>query len=53
MFPEADPRLHNDAILYLTIIVLIDFMIRHGHITADSEPDIIDIITRMHGRLGL
>ncbi|KAI0342516.1 nudix hydrolase 20 [Trametopsis cervina] len=29
---------------------LIDFMIRHGEITPDNEPDFMEIITRLHGR---
>ncbi|KAI8146173.1 NUDIX hydrolase domain-like protein [Fennellomyces sp. T-0311] len=32
-------------------LVTIDFMIRHGILTADNEPDFIDIITRLHRRL--
>ncbi|KAI9318141.1 NUDIX hydrolase domain-like protein [Dichotomocladium elegans] len=32
-------------------IVTIDFMIRHGIITADNEADFIDINTRLHRRL--
>ncbi|EKM57105.1 uncharacterized protein PHACADRAFT_142270 [Phanerochaete carnosa HHB-10118-sp] len=29
---------------------LIDFMIRHGYLTPDNEPDFQEIITRLHGR---
>ncbi|CDH59826.1 thiamin pyrophosphokinase-related protein [Lichtheimia corymbifera JMRC:FSU:9682] len=32
-------------------LVAIDFMIRHGIITADNEPNFIDISTRLHRRL--
>ncbi|KAI7857379.1 NUDIX hydrolase domain-like protein [Circinella umbellata] len=32
-------------------LVTIDFMIRHGIITADNEPDFIDISARLHRRL--
>lgn len=32
-------------------LVAIDFMIRHGIITADNEPDYIDIICRTHRKL--
>jgi len=31
-------------------LVLIDFFIRHSYITPDSEPDYMEIITRLHGR---
>ncbi|KAG2159308.1 NUDIX hydrolase domain-like protein [Suillus bovinus] len=30
--------------------VLIDFFVRHGHLTPDDEPDYMEIITRLHGR---
>lgn len=29
---------------------LIDFMIGHGYMTPDNEPDFVEIITRLHGR---
>ena len=32
-------------------LVTIDFMVRHGIITADNEPDFIDISARLHRRL--
>ncbi|KAH9947756.1 NUDIX hydrolase domain-like protein [Amylocystis lapponica] len=31
-------------------LVLMDFMIRHGYITPDNEPEYSEIITRLHGR---
>lgn len=31
-------------------IVLIDFMIRHGVIAPDEEPNFMEILTRLHGR---
>ncbi|KAJ3553337.1 hypothetical protein NM688_g3668 [Phlebia brevispora] len=31
-------------------VVLLDFMIRHGYITPDNEPDFLEITTRIHGR---
>ncbi|KAI6160798.1 NUDIX hydrolase domain-like protein [Pisolithus thermaeus] len=31
-------------------VVLIDFLIRHGYLTPDNDPDFMEIITRIHGR---
>jgi len=31
-------------------LVLLDFFIRHGYITPDSEPNYMEIMTRLHGR---
>ncbi|OAX42221.1 hypothetical protein K503DRAFT_734048 [Rhizopogon vinicolor AM-OR11-026] len=30
-------------------VVLIDFFVRHGHLTPDDEPDYTEIVTRLHG----
>ncbi|EJU01406.1 hypothetical protein DACRYDRAFT_53053 [Dacryopinax primogenitus] len=30
--------------------VIIDFMIRHGYLTAENEPNYLEIITRLHSR---
>lgn len=32
-------------------VVLVDFFIRHGFITAENEPDYVDIIARIHRKL--
>lgn len=32
-------------------VVMIDFLIRHGFITADNEKDFVEIVMRMHRRL--
>ncbi|PYH89880.1 thiamine pyrophosphokinase-related protein [Aspergillus ellipticus CBS 707.79] len=32
-------------------VVLLDFFIRHGILTAENEPDYLDILTRVHRRL--
>ncbi|CRG84360.1 putative protein YJR142W [Talaromyces islandicus] len=32
-------------------MVIIDFLVRHGIITPDSEPDYLEIVARMHRRL--
>jgi hypothetical protein len=34
-----------------TALVLIDFLIRHGYLTPDNEPDYMEIITRLHVRI--
>ncbi|CAD6884399.1 unnamed protein product [Tilletia controversa] len=34
-------------------LVLIDFYIRHGLITAESEPDYVEIVAKLHKSLGL
>ncbi|TDL18111.1 hypothetical protein BD410DRAFT_793597 [Rickenella mellea] len=31
-------------------VVLLDFLIHHGHVTPDNEPHFLEITTRMHGR---
>ncbi|KZS96853.1 hypothetical protein SISNIDRAFT_493701 [Sistotremastrum niveocremeum HHB9708] len=33
-------------------VVLLDFMIRHGHITPENEPHFLEILTRIHGTFG-
>ncbi|KAF8524229.1 NUDIX hydrolase domain-like protein [Gautieria morchelliformis] len=33
-------------------LVLVDFMIRHGKITPESEPNYLDVVTRLHGKFG-
>ena len=45
LFLHTDPN----ATHYLNL-VLIDFFIRHGYITPDTEPNYVEIITRLHGR---
>jgi len=34
-------------------LVLLDFMIRHGLITAENEPNFLEIMTRLHGRFDI
>ncbi|EMD36878.1 hypothetical protein CERSUDRAFT_51750 [Gelatoporia subvermispora B] len=31
-------------------LVLVDFMVRHGHLTAENEADYLEIVSRLHGR---
>jgi hypothetical protein len=33
--------------------VLIDFMVRHGHLTPENEPRYIEITQRLHGQFDL
>lgn len=34
-----------------TAVALIDFFIRHGIVTEENEPDIVDIVARLHRKL--
>ena len=43
--------LHTELI-YLVTIVLVDFLVRHGYITPETEPNYLEIATRLHGRFG-
>ncbi len=43
---------HGDRLRPAMILVVTDFLIRHGVITADNEPDYAQILSAMHrGRL--
>ncbi|KDN44276.1 hypothetical protein RSAG8_05540, partial [Rhizoctonia solani AG-8 WAC10335] len=33
-------------------LALVDFFVRHGIVTPENEPNYLEIVTRMHGRLG-
>ncbi|KAG9125663.1 hypothetical protein FRC07_006699 [Ceratobasidium sp. 392] len=33
-------------------VVLVEFLMRHGKITPENEPNYLEIMTRMHGRFG-
>lgn len=33
--------------------VLIDFMVRHGHLTPENEPRYVEITQRLHGQFDL
>jgi hypothetical protein len=35
----------NDALL-----VIVDFLVRHGYVSPENEPHYVDIVTRLHGR---
>ncbi|KDQ56717.1 hypothetical protein JAAARDRAFT_194689 [Jaapia argillacea MUCL 33604] len=47
---EVTSRMHAGLFKPNCAIVIIDFMIRHGHVTPDNEPDYMSILTRLHGR---
>lgn len=52
---RSSPNLFTVAFLYLIgmITVGIEFLIRHGLLTAENEPHLIEIVTRLHGRFGI
>jgi len=50
---EITTRMEKGLFKFNCALVIIDFMIRHGYITPESEPDFLDIVTRMHGRFGM
>ena len=31
-------------------LVLVDFLVRHGYLTPDNDPNYMEIMTRLHGR---
>lgn len=33
-------------------LVMLDFMVRHGFVTAENEPNLLEILSRMHGSFG-
>ncbi|EJD01888.1 uncharacterized protein FOMMEDRAFT_108903 [Fomitiporia mediterranea MF3/22] len=44
------PRIHQELFKPNCALVLVDFMIRHGYITPETEPNYLEIVTRLHGR---
>lgn len=40
----------GDAFKFNVNLVLIDFLIRHGHLNPDSEPDYVEIVQRLRSR---
>ncbi|KAL3469201.1 NUDIX hydrolase domain-like protein [Aspergillus californicus] len=48
---EVSIALRNGEFKLNSAIVLIDFFIRHGIVTAENEPGYFDIVTRLHRRL--
>ncbi|KAK7682760.1 hypothetical protein QCA50_014143 [Cerrena zonata] len=47
---EVEARVRAGLFKPNCALVFIDFMINHGYITADNEPDFLEIVTRLHGR---
>lgn len=52
LLPLADVITRMRAGLFKpnTALVILDFMIRHGYMTVENEPDYQEIVTRLHGR---
>ena len=48
---EVKDALANNEFKTNSAVVMVDFFIRHGIITAENEPDYVEIITRRHRRL--
>lgn len=48
---ETKAALANGEFKPNCAVVLIDFFIRHGILTAENEPDYLDILAKMHRRL--
>jgi hypothetical protein len=49
MFTVSLVRVHRTYALQ----VLIDFMVRHGHLTPENEPRYTEITQRLHGQFDL
>lgn len=49
--PEVQAALANNEFKPNCAMIIIDFMIRHGILTAENEPDYVQIIARSHRRL--
>ncbi|THH05953.1 hypothetical protein EW145_g4423 [Phellinidium pouzarii] len=49
---EVISRLHKKLFKPNCAVVLIDFLIHHGYITPENEPNFLEIVTRLHGRFG-
>jgi 8-oxo-dGTP pyrophosphatase MutT (NUDIX family) len=48
---EVMGTIHNKEYKPSCALVLIDFLIRHGFITAENEPNFAEIISRIHRKL--
>ena len=48
---EVKAALANDEFKTNSAVVMLDFFIRHGIITAEEEENFVEIVTRMHRRL--
>lgn len=45
-------KMHAGEFKRNSALVVVDFLIRHGKITPENEPNYLEIVTRMHGRFG-
>ncbi|KAI0046807.1 hypothetical protein FA95DRAFT_1559759 [Auriscalpium vulgare] len=50
---EVISRMHAGEFKPNCAVVLLYFLIRHGHVTPDNEPRFLEINTRIHGRFDL
>lgn len=50
-YHEVKGRMLSGEFKYNCALVLVDFFIRHGEITVETEPDYFDIVCRCHRRL--
>ncbi|WWC67077.1 uncharacterized protein I206_100984 [Kwoniella pini CBS 10737] len=50
---ELFSALENNEFTPNSSAIIIDFLIRHGHITAENEPNYLEIIRRLHRRTGI
>ncbi|KAN0136962.1 NUDIX hydrolase domain-like protein [Lactarius tabidus] len=50
---EVVARMHAGEFKPNCAVVLIDFMVRHGHLTPENEPRYIEITQRLHGQFDL
>ncbi|KAF2671995.1 thiamine pyrophosphokinase-related protein [Microthyrium microscopicum] len=48
---EVWPALKGGSFKPNCALVLLDFLIRHGEITAESEPNFLEVVARLHRRL--
>ncbi|KAJ5194813.1 uncharacterized protein N7498_008251 [Penicillium cinerascens] len=49
--PEVQEALARGEFKPNCAVIIIDFFIRHGLLTAENEPDYLDIVARLHRRL--
>jgi isopentenyldiphosphate isomerase len=50
---EVVERMHAGEFKPNCALVLIDFMVRHGHLTPENEPRYLEIVQRLHGQFDL
>ncbi|KAI9438326.1 NUDIX hydrolase domain-like protein [Lactarius indigo] len=50
---EVVARMHAGEFKPNCAVVLIDFMVRHGHLTPENEPRYLEITQRLHGQFDL